>query len=80
MPGYKAQIRRACLKAGQNGRTFDYRDIMALMPNTVYAPTSWEVIRALQHAPYLEVAEPGRYRRLTKYRLRCSNSRDDYDD
>jgi len=51
-----------------------------LTPNTVYAPTSWEVIRALQHAPYLEVAEPGRYRRLTKYRLRCSNSRDDYND
>ena len=80
MPGYKAQIRRACIKAGRHGGTFDYRDVLAEMSHLKLPPTSWEVIRVMQHAPYLEVAEPGRYRRLTRYRLRCSNSRDDYND
>ena len=40
MPAYGAQIRRGCLKAGQNGETFDYRHVMPLMSTTLYRPTS----------------------------------------
>lgn len=70
MAGYRYQIRKACRKLGRTGGTFTYIDVMGAIPTRLTRPTEWETIRTLQHAKYLEVAEDGRYRKLTKYRLR----------
>ena len=68
--GYRWDIRLACRQLGRDGRTFDYKDVMREIGDGPDAPTPWQLIRELQHADYLEVAEAGRYRRLTKYRLK----------
>ncbi len=80
--GYKAQIMLACRKAGRRGKAFDYKDVMQKLPKSCYSPTDWQVIRTLQHAPYLEVAEKGKHRKLTKYRLkgRCIRARAEFDE
>lgn len=70
MSGYRRQIRRACRELGKRGRTFDYKDVLSKLPAGAYRPTEWQVIRALQHASYVEVAREGDRHRLTKYRLR----------
>ncbi|OPX65637.1 MAG: hypothetical protein A4E30_00308 [Methanomassiliicoccales archaeon PtaB.Bin215] len=56
------------MRLGMFGRTFDYKDVLNAI-NGPAKPTEWQLIRVMQHASYLEVAEDGRMRKLTKYRL-----------
>jgi hypothetical protein len=70
MPGYRAQIRRACLKAGRHGGTFDCRDIMLLLPTGASGPTLQEVVQVLRLMPEIEVERQGDNHRPTEYRLR----------
>jgi hypothetical protein len=70
MSGYREQIRAACMQLGHHGDVFDYKDVMKLIPDGQYRPTPWEVIRYLQYSRELEVAEEGKWRKLTKYKLK----------
>jgi len=72
-PGYREQIRRACLRCGRDGGTFHYGDIVALTPGA----TPQEVQQVLRLMPELEVERQGDNHRPTEYRLRREPWRED---
>ena len=73
MSGYREQIREACMQLGYHGDTFDYRDVLLLIPDGRCKPTPQQVKQEMSTVEYLSVVERRdinrRDRTCTKYML-----------
>ena len=63
------------MQLGYFGCSFNYIEVMQLLPDGPYAPTPKQVIRLLSISPELEVDEDGNRHTLTRYKLKMRRSK-----
>lgn len=70
MAGYRAQVRRACIRLDKRRRPFDYASVLVEIPEGPYKPTPKQLIVELSTAKYLKVVTKGDRHTPTTYRVR----------